>query len=73
MKVYKSIYKYTTVSSDDLDPLQVCLDQLNEEIPAENIISIKEHYKQGDYTLEKHRPKGYYPETVTLEVYFRGE
>jgi hypothetical protein len=41
MKVYKKVFTASTLSTAE-DPHDIVLAQLNEEIPAENVISIQE-------------------------------
>ncbi len=41
MKVYKKVFTASTISTAE-DPHDMVLAQLNEEIPAENVISIHE-------------------------------
>lgn len=79
MIVCRKVFSYTTKDSwDKKNPVDVVMNELNEEIPAENIISIQEKSFVGKFEYDpiEHYPfrdtsRGHMPHTTTLTVFYR--
>lgn len=78
MKVCRKEFSYTTQNSYDKNiPVEVAMKELNEVIPAENIISIQEESYSGEVQydhiglFERDTSRVFTPYTTTLIVFYR--
>lgn len=79
MIVGRKVFSYTTKDSwDRCNPIDVVMNKLNEEIPAQNIISIHEDSFVGEFEYDRidsypfrDTSKGHRPRTATLTVFYR--
>lgn len=78
MQVCRKEFSYTTQNSYDKNiPVEMAMKELNEVIPAENIISIREDSYTGDVQydriglFERDTSRVFRPYTTTLTVFYR--
>lgn len=79
MTVCRKVFSYTTKDSwDRSNPVEVVMKELNEEMQAQNIISIQEESFVGEFEYDRieqypyrDTSKGHRPRTTTLTVFYK--